>query len=91
MPSDGQGSLWEVARDSNYLHPTQKPVALARRAILNSSAPAQVVLDCFLGSGSTMVAAEQVGRRCFGMEITEQHCAAILTRMEHLGLRPTLE
>jgi ParB-like chromosome segregation protein Spo0J len=90
MPSDGNGTLWEVARDSDYLHPTQKPVELARRAILNSSEPAGLVLDFFLGSGSTMVAAEQVGRRCFGMEITEKHCAAILTRMEHLGMRPTL-
>ncbi len=91
MPSDGQGNFWEVARDSGYLHPTQKPVELARRAILNSSQPDEIVVDCFLGSGSTMVAAEQSGRRAFGMELTESHCATILARMERLGLSPQLE
>ena len=44
-----------------------------------------------LGSGSTMVAAEQSGRRAFGMELTESHCATILARMERLGLTPQLE
>lgn len=91
MPSDGHGNFWEVARDADYRHPTQKPVELARRALLNSSVPGDVVLDCFLGSGSTMVAAEMTGRRAFGMEITELHCASILDRMEQLGLAPTPE
>lgn len=91
MPSDGQSNLWEVARDTDYRHPTQKPVELARRALLNSTAPGEIVLDCFLGSGSTMVAAEQAGRRAFGMEITETHCAGILARMAQLGLQPVLE
>jgi DNA modification methylase len=52
-----------------YRHPTQKPVELARRAILNSSKKSDIVLDCYLGSGSTLIACEQTGRICYGMEL----------------------
>lgn len=57
-------SVWEIDRDNfkAYQHPTQKPVALAGRAITNSSAPGQAVLDLFGGSGAMMVAAEQLDR-----------------------------
>lgn len=66
-----QTDVWEVVRDDsrNYLHPTQKPVALAARAIDNSSKPDTIVLEPFGGSGSTLIAAEHLGRRCYAMDI----------------------
>ena len=67
-PSDAC-TLWEFKRDGvNEFHPTQKPVALAANALKNHEA--KTVLDCFCGSGSTLIAAEQLGRKCYGMEIS---------------------
>jgi DNA modification methylase len=51
------------------LHPTVKPVALVADALLDCSARGDLVLDCFLGSGTTLLAAERTGRRCYGIEI----------------------
>jgi len=77
-----ESTLWEVARDNTaqYCHPTQKPVALAQRAIKNSSLRGEIVLDAFLGSGSTLIAAESLGRRCFGAELDAAYCDAIVSR-----------
>jgi len=77
-----ESSLWEVKRDptSQYVHPTQKPVELGQRAIRNSSQRGEVVLDMFLGSGSTLLAAETLDRRCFGMELDPRYCDAIVMR-----------
>jgi len=72
--------LWEVARDSSADHPTQKPVELALTAINNSAPPGGTVLDSFLGSGSTLIAAEACGRVCLGLEIEPKYCALILER-----------
>lgn len=75
-------SVWEIKRDNakSYQHPTQKPVDLAERAIRNSSLPSELVLDLFLGSGSTLIAAEQTGRICYGMELDEHYCDVIRKR-----------
>lgn len=75
-------TLWEVKRDpvKDYIHPTQKPVALGRRAMRNSSQRGDLVLDMFLGSGSTLIAAESLERRCFGLEIDPRYCDAIVRR-----------
>jgi DNA modification methylase len=51
------------------LHPTVKPVALVADAILDCSARGDIVLDAFLGSGTTVIAAEHTGRRCYGLEL----------------------
>lgn len=77
-----ESTLWEIKRDSTkeYIHPTQKPTALAQRAIKNSSKRGDVVLDLFLGSGSTLIAAEGLERRCFGLEIDPKYCDAIIGR-----------
>jgi DNA modification methylase len=84
-------TVWDEDRTaSNEHHPTQKPPALAERAMNNSSAEGDVVYDCFLGGGSTMVAAEQSGRRCYGIEIEPKYCAVILERMQQMGLTPRL-
>lgn len=64
------------------LHPTMKPVKLIARFIINSSKPGDHVADIFGGSGSTMIACEQFGRRCYMIEIDPHYCDVILDRWE---------
>jgi DNA modification methylase len=66
------------------LHPTMKPILLIAPLIENSSRVGEIVADGFLGSGSTMVAAHQLKRRCFGMELEPKYCAVIIDRMAKL-------
>lgn len=66
----------------NDLHPTMKPIELLEHLIGNSSLKGGNVLDVFLGSGSTLIACEKTGRRCFGMEIDPHYCDVIITRWE---------
>jgi DNA modification methylase len=83
-------SVWELKKDSkNEYHPTQKPVELPERAIKNSSKENDIVLDLFGGSGSTMVAAEQLNRKARLMEFDPKYCQVIVDRM--IKLDPTLE
>lgn len=78
-------TAWEIAKDSSdYIHPTQKPTELAERAINNSSQPCEIVLDCFCGSGSTLIAAEKLSRKCFAMELDPKYVDAIIHRWELL-------
>jgi len=77
-----QTTIWEGGRDSNYQHPTQKPLFLCETAIKNHDP--KLLIDLFLGSGSTMVAAHQLNRRCFGIEIDPQYCQVIIDRMKAL-------
>lgn len=83
------GMIREGEHDKR-VHPTQKPVALASWAIHKFSKDGNI-MDLFLGSGSTMVAAEQLNRRCFGMELGPKYCAVILERMADMGLEPRLD
>ena len=78
------GSVWSVGKDSSssYLHPTQKPVELAVMAIENIIEKNKIVLDLFLGSGSTLIAAEKLKRKCYGMELDEKYCDVIIERWE---------
>ncbi len=78
----GATNLWQVKRDptKTYGHPTQKPVALPAKAITNSSKRGDIVLDTFLGSGSTLIAAESLQRRCYGIEIDPKYCDGIVRR-----------
>jgi DNA modification methylase len=78
----GESNVWEVHRDStkSYLHPTQKPTELSAKALKNSSKKGDIVLDLFLGSGSSLIACEGLGRRCFGLELSEVYCDAIAIR-----------
>jgi hypothetical protein len=64
------------------VHPTQKPIALAEWCIAQLAPEAERVLDLFLGSGSTLIACEKTGRRCFGMEIDPAYCDVVLSRWE---------
>lgn len=84
-------TVWDCDRVSvNEFHPTQKSPELACRAINNSSSKSDIVLDLFLGSGSTMVAAEKLDRICFGMEIYPPYVSVCLQRMSDMGLEPKL-
>lgn len=83
-----QTTVWEENKPSDSKHPTQKPVELFARAIRNHCRVGGITFDPFLGSGSTMVAAEQLQRRCYGIEIEPKYCAVILERMSAMGLEP---
>lgn len=88
-----QSDLWEVARPKvSELHPTTKPVELIARALNNSSRAGNLVLDLFGGSGSTMIACEQTGRRNCSMELDPKYCDVIVKRWENLtGNKAVLE
>jgi DNA modification methylase len=78
-----QGDLWRIERPSdNDLHPTMKPLPLIERAIENSSRPGDSVLDLFLGSGSTLIAAERTGRACLAMELEPHYVDVAVMRWE---------
>jgi DNA modification methylase len=77
-----QTTVWQIDREGNYQHPTQKPVALISRALRNSTLRSECVLDPFVGSGTTLIASEQLGRRCFAMEIDPKYCDVVVHRWE---------
>lgn len=81
--SGSDSDVWDISKDTNYEHPTQKPIALAVRAINNSSKTNDIVLDLFGGSGSTLIAAEGLNRKCYMMEISEVYSDVILNRFEN--------
>lgn len=74
-------TVWEVNKDGvNEYHPTQKPIALPAKAISNHDA--ETVLDLFGGSGSTLIACEQLDRTCYMMELDPKYCDVIIKRWE---------
>lgn len=83
-PYPGANSFGRNSDEGNLLelHPTVKPVALIADAILDSTCRRDVVLDPFLGSGSTLIAAEKVGRRCRGTELDPAYVDAIIRRWQ---------
>ena len=96
-----QATIWSIpnthptqgdANDKRTKHSTQKPVECMRRPIINNSSPGQAVYDPFLGSGTTLIAAETEGRVCYGMEIDPIYCDVIVKRWEEFtGERATCE
>ena len=81
-----QGDVWEIARPSDApLHPTTKPLPLMERAIANSSSAGDLVLDAFLGSGSTLIACERTGRICAGIELDPVYAGVVLGRWERFS------
>jgi DNA modification methylase len=78
-----QGDVWQIKKPhKNDLHPTMKPVELVERAIRNSSRPGDAVLDCFGGSGTTLIAAEKSGRVARLMELDPKYVDVIVRRWE---------
>jgi DNA modification methylase len=88
------GSVWTVNKDgaSTYVHPTQKPVALAEEALDKTTRASASVLDLFGGSGSTLIACEKTSRDCRMMELDPKYCDVIIKRWQDFtGQQATLE
>ena len=84
-----QTTVWDCKKPSkNGEHPTMKPIELVSIGVNNSSYIDDLILDLFLGSGSTMVASHQLKRKCYGMELDPKYCQVIIDRMKKLD--PTL-
>jgi len=78
-----EGDIWFVKKPvRNDLHPTMKPVELIERALKNSSKSRDIVLDCFGGSGSTLIACEKLGRQCRMVELDPKYVDVIVRRWE---------
>ena len=77
-------NIWLVKRDNaqDYEHPTQKPVTLHEKALKRCTAPGTIVVDLFGGSGSTLIACEQLKRKCFTMEMNPIFAQVIINRYE---------
>lgn len=80
--------VWPFDRETEYMHPTQKPIPLVTKAL--ADVDAQAVYDPFLGSGTTLFAAEQVGAICYGCELTPGYTAVVLERASMVQLAPRL-
>ena len=87
---DNQNNVWHFDRTSQDErsqtggHATPKPIALCSRAIKSSSREEEIVLDLFGGSGSTLIACEQLNRTCYMMELDPKYCDVIINRWETL-------
>ena len=80
-----QTTLWDIPsrdQDADTVHGTQKPVECMRRPILNNSSPGQAIYDPFIGSGTTMIAAETTGRTCFGIELNPAYVDVAVERWQ---------
>ena len=88
-PQFSQGSYWNVIEGSNAssndysdIHKATFPVYLPENIIDNFSNKNSIVIDCFLGSGTTLIAAEKKNRKCYGMELDEKYCDVIVKRWQ---------
>jgi DNA modification methylase len=82
---NSQSTVFHVDRPSRSEdHPTQKPIALIEAMLRNSSRRGDIVLDPFAGSGSTLVACERLGRRCYAVELDPAYCDVIRRRYQEV-------
>ena len=82
-----QTTLWHIAnagQDTETTHGTQKPVECMRRPILNNSSPGQAIYEPFMGSGTTLIAAETTGRVCYGLELNPAYIDIAILRWQVL-------
>ena len=88
-----QGTVWDIAGDLNTTgHGTQKPVECMLRPIINNSKPGEAVYDPFVGSGTTLIAAEMTGRKAFMLEIDPRYCDCVVERWQNFtGRKATLD
>jgi DNA modification methylase len=86
-----QTTVWKIAgmnpygsrqREQSWGHGTQKPVECMRRPIVNNSRPGQAIYDPFLGSGTSLIAAEMSGRICYGLELNPAYVDVIVRRWQ---------
>ena len=87
--ASGLGNVLSVPRTGNALHTTEKPVDIIA-ALLKNCPFIRSAYDPFIGSGTTMAAAEQLNRTCYGMEMDPGYCGVVLERMSDTGLEPTV-
>jgi len=85
------GAVWEIAnnnpfgnpqREHSWGHGTQKPVECMRRSMANNSRPGQAIYDPFLGSGTSLIAAEMTGRICCGVELNPAYVDVVVQRWQ---------
>ena len=76
------GDVWRIDRETRKDHPTAKPVALIEKAINYTILKNQIVQDLYLGSGSTIIASEKTGTKCYGMELDPKYCDVIIQRWQ---------
>jgi DNA modification methylase len=86
----GASSLGSEAREGLQHHPTDKPVPMLEDALLDMTERGDIVIDPFLGSGSTLIACEKTGRRCRGLELDPLYADVILRRYEAVTKRPAV-
>jgi len=82
-----QTTLWQISsrdQDAETVHGTQKPVECMRRPILNNSSPGQAVYEPFMGSGTTLIAAESTGRVCYGVELNPAYVDVAIARWQNV-------
>jgi DNA modification methylase len=82
----GVNSFARCGEEGNLLalHPTVKPVVMVADAMLDCSARGEIVLDAFLGSGTTVIAADRTGRRCYGLELDPVYADTVIRRWQAL-------
>jgi DNA modification methylase len=92
--------VWEIANNNpfgtrqgeqSWGHGTQKPVECMRRPIVNNSRPGQIIYDPFLGSGTSLIAAEMTGRICIGLELSPVYVDVILRRWQDFTGRGAIQ
>ena len=86
----GASSIRSDSRKGLELHPTVKPEAICVDAILDLTNRDDIVLDPFLGSGSTLIAAQRTGRRCYGIELDPRYVDVVLNRYQEIYGRPAI-
>ena len=82
-----QTTLWHITsrdQDAETVHGTQKPVECMRRPVLNNSSPGQAIYEPFMGSGTTLIAAETTGRTCLGIELNPAYVDVAIERWQNL-------
>lgn len=82
VPEQATSIIEEDKPAKNPLHPTMKPIRLIGRLVANSSKPGELTIDTFGGSGSTLIACEQLGRSCYMMELDPKYVDVIIDRWE---------
>ena len=88
-----QTTLWQIAhrdQDADTVHGTQKPVECMHRPILNNSSPGQAIYEPFMGSGTTLIAAETIGRVCLGIELNPAYVDVAVDRWQQFTGEPAV-
>ena len=93
VATENQADAWTAALEPNNerLHPTQKPVALFKIPITNHTREGDLIVEPFAGGGGQFLAAQETGRKCYGMDLDPKYVAVVLERMAGIGVVGTLE